>query len=312
MSKIYRRKSGLVVVSGPVVAKESAPQGTKVSIEIREMDQETRQWNTKVIDATSNAVDVDVQVGSYATAVGYQCGVDMIMASVVTTGPHVYCPEPDVEIVSGEVNKAVLKTELNDDGTPKLKRDGSPRKPHFDVSVIVPNEHGKKVIHTIKIYNYKEVKNGQKTEIEKAQAKFQDFEDRDSTPMDITVVTQPGLESSWESEYNGRVYPNFGSSHLGKMSWDVSPRTEGAVREATPLAQTAPVQTPNPMPAPVVAPTPAPAPTQQYAAPQFAQEPAQPQYQQPQYQQPQMQVQPQKVFGSQSIQLEDDDPVNFS
>ena len=287
MAKMYKKKTGLCIVSGKVTAKEAVQQGTKVSIEVEEFDSETKKWNKKTVDAISNAVDEDVAVGCVATAVGYQCGISAIMASTITTGAHVFDPEPDVEIITGVVNKASFKPEVQEDGTPKLKRDGSPRKPHFDVSIIVPDNDGHKVIHIIKVYNYKDVK-GDKAEIEKAEAKFKDFQDRKSTPMAITVVTQPGQESNWESEYNGKVYQNFASSHLGKMSWDIIPLEETPVRENNQQVQTTSTQTVQPQ-APVqqTQPVAQSAPTQT-AAPQ-----------------------PEKVYGTASptVKLEDDDPI---
>lgn len=284
MAKMYKKKTGLCIVSGRVTAKEAVQQGTKVSIEVEEFDSETKKWNKKTVDAISNTVDEDIAVGCIATAVGYQCGISAIMASTITTGSHVFSPEPDVEIVTGMVNKAAFKPEVQEDGTPKLKRDGSPRKPHFDVSIIVPDNDGHKVIHIIKTYNFKDSK-GEKTEIEKAEAKFKDFQDRKSTPMAITVVTQPGMESNWESEYNGKVYQNFASSHLGKMSWDIMPLEATPVRENNQV-ETTPAQTAQPEQTP----------TQTQSAAQPTQTAA---------------PQPEKVYGTASptVKLEDDDPI---
>lgn len=284
MAKMYKKKTGLCIVSGRVTAKEAVQQGTKVSIEVEEFDSETKKWNKKTVDAISNTVDEDIAVGCIATAVGYQCGISAIMASTITTGAHVFDPEPDVEIITGVVNKASFKPEVQEDGTPKLKRDGSPRKPHFDVSIIVPDNDGHKVIHIIKTYNFKDSK-GEKTEIEKAEAKFKDFQDRKSTPMAITVVTQPGMESNWESEYNGKVYQNFASSHLGKMSWDIMPLEATPVRENNQV-ETTPAQTAQPEQTP----------TQTQSAAQPTQTAA---------------PQPEKVYGTASptVKLEDDDPI---
>lgn len=218
MGKMYKRKTGLIILSGPVSKITPSAHGTEVSITIDTF--EDKAWVTKDVIAVTPTLSPDLAVGCIATAYGYQCGKDRIMAESVTTGPSAKFVD-DIEIISGPLNKAVYRNELNDDGTPKLKMDGTPRKPHFDVSVIVNDEQNHKVVHIVKIYNFKEAKNG-KTEIEKAQAKFQNFVDRDTTPMEITIVTSPGQENSWESEWNGKIYQNYSNSHLGKFSWDVN------------------------------------------------------------------------------------------
>ena len=218
MGKMYKRKSGLIILSGPVSKIETTERGKEVSITIETFDD--KSWVSKDIVATTASLSPDIAVGCIATACGYQCGMDRIMAESITTGPATKYIE-DIEIISGPLNKAVYRSELNDDGTPKLKKDGSPRKPHFDVSVIVNDEQNHKVVHIVKVYNFKEAKNG-KTEIEKAQAKFKNFVDKNTTPMFVTIVTSPGQESSWESEWNDKVYQNFSNSHLGKYSWDLN------------------------------------------------------------------------------------------
>lgn len=245
MSKVYRRKTGLIIASGKVVNIRSNAAGKEVEIAIRERNRQTKEVTEKVITAISNSVDDDVAVGKVVTAIGYQSGLDIISASSVTAGANVRYVE-DIEVVSGPVAKAEFKSETNPDGTPKLKRDGQPRKPHFDVTIKVPDEEGHNVSHRIKIYNFaREREAGEKTEIEKAQAAFSRWVDKDETPVIATIVTMPGTTSSWESEYNGKIYQNFASDHLGKASWDLNWMDEARQpqRNTDPASQiNAPVQ----------------------------------------------------------------------
>lgn len=220
MSKIYRRKTGLIVLSGEVVSLNNNGTEYEVGISVSEYNNQTG-WTEKVVTAKTTAIGDSVSVGSVATAIGYQAGMNTILAQTVTSDPSLRYVE-DVEVVSGPVHKAEFKSETNDDGTPKLKRDGTPRKPHFDVTIKVMDEENHSVNHRIKIYNYKEINQGDKTEIEKAQRAFYNFVDKDETPVIATIVTKPGNPSSWESEYNGKVYQNFASDHMGKMSWDLN------------------------------------------------------------------------------------------
>lgn len=272
MKNYTRRNSGLNVVSGQVKAIEPAQNGAqKVTIEIEEYDNSTKELKKSCVTATSNKVSDGLAVGSIATAVGYQWGKGAIMASYISVGPHVEAMD-DVEIVSGVVNKAVYKNELNEDGSPKLKRDGTPRKPHFDISVIVPDEEGHRVSHVMKVYNFnKAPENGQPSQIERMQKRFEriGFKDKDSTPIECTIVTSPGTIHSWESTFRDRVYQNYACDHMGVISLDLNPLYEIARQQEAPQAQPqAPVQTPVQQ-----------MPTQQ--AP-VQQTPMQPQYQVPQ------------------------------
>lgn len=222
MARIYKRKTGLNVISGVVKAIEPAQNGAKrVVITVSERNPQTKKWEDHDVNVTSNTVDDGVVVGAVATAAGYLWGASNIMANFVAVGPHIASVD-DVEIISGLVQKAVYKDEKNDDGSPKLTRNGAPRKPHFDISVIVPDEEGHRVSHIVKIYNFSKIDDGQLSNIEKMQKRFADFKDKDSTPIECTIVTSPGQIRTWESEFKGKVYQNYCCDHMGQFSLDLN------------------------------------------------------------------------------------------
>ncbi len=255
MAKVYRKKNGIMVISGPVVRTAPAPGGaTDVVIRTEEYDPNAKKWNSSEWTVRSAEVDPTLAIGSIATSYGYQSAPNGMAAQKITVGPATQIVDETTEIVSGPIHKAEYKPEVNDDGTPKLKRDGTPRKPHFDVVIVVPDEMGHKVHHTIRIYNFKNAEGS--TEIEKAQAKFKDFKSSTETPTEITVVTSPAPINTWESEWNGRMYTNYGCDHLGKRSWDVN--VVGAPARTQTAEQSAPTPAPAPAPASVT-PPPAPA-----------------------------------------------------
>lgn len=234
MGKVYRKQTGLNVVSGLVKAIEPAQNGAKkVTITVSERNTQTKEWTEKDIHVTSNAVDDAVALGVIATAAGYQWGADNIMATYIAAGPHVENVD-DVEILSGLVNKAIYKSEKNEDGTPKLTRNGAPRKPHFDISIIVPDDAGHRVVHFVKVYNFNKVENGKPTNIERMQKRFADFKDRDTTPTECTIVTSPGAARTWESEFNGKIYQNYCCDHMGMFSLDLNPLYERETPQPTP------------------------------------------------------------------------------
>ena len=249
MAKVYKKKSGLNVVSGLVKSIDLAQNGAKrVVITVSEKNPQTKKWEDKDIAATSNVVDDGVVVGAVVTAAGYLWGASNIMASYISAGPHVETID-EVEIVSGLVQKAVYKSEINEDGTPKLTRNGTPRKPHFDISVMVPDEEGHRVIHITKVYNFSKSEEGQLSNIEKMQKRFADFKDKDSTPIECTIVTVPGNLRSWDSEYNGKIYHNFCCDHMGLQSLDLNYLFEKDTpvrNEPTHVAEPAPMPSLNP------------------------------------------------------------------
>lgn len=241
MAKVFKKKSGLNVVSGLVKSIDLAQNGAKrVVITVSEKNPQTKKWEDKDVAATSTVVDDGVVVGAVATAAGYLWGASNIMASYIAAGPHVENID-EVEIISGPVQKAAYKSELNEDGTPKLTRSGTPRKPHFDISVMVPDEEGHRVIHIVKVYNFSKSEEGQLSNIEKMQKRFADFKDKDTTPIECTIVTGPGNSRSWDSEFNGKVYHNFCCDHMGLQSLDLNYLFE---KEAPVRNEPTPVQTP--------------------------------------------------------------------
>ena len=292
MAKIYRKKTGMVVLSGPV--KSIAPDRMSMVLGTQSYNTKETKWvDEEFTVQVSQPLDEMIQVGEPATAAGYQNGQASIMAQAVSAKQAVFNTE-EMSVVSGFLKKAQYKDELEADGTPKLKRDGSPRKPHFDLIVIVP-EGDRRVMHTIKTYNFTRAGEEDKmSNIDRMKNRFKDFVNEEDTPTYVTIVTQVGQERSWESDYNNKVYENYACDHMGINSLDVeycydreqvrtnASQTQAHQEAAQPTP--APVQTQQPTPVPVApvaqtAPQQAPqaAPTQQAPAPQVAQ--AQPQRQ---------------------------------
>jgi len=264
MSKIYRnKKTSIAVISGKV--KSVAPDRKSFILEGQEWDQANKKFVNKDIDVQGSfAFDDDIQVGGIATAVGYFNGPASIMAQSATVKSSNFEVQ-DLAVVSGMVVKCGYKNEINEDGTPRLKRDGSPRKPHYDVSVVVLDETDRRVYHNVKVYNFGQVEEGEKSNIDKIQGRLADFIDANETPTMITIVTTPGQERSWESQYNGQTYQNYACDHMGFKSVDINYLYDRqAVRGNAPQQQ-APAPQPQSQQAPVAQAQPAPQQAQSYA-----------------------------------------------
>ena len=287
MAKIYRKKTGMVVLSGPV--KSIEPDRMSMVLNTQSYNTKDTKWvDEEFTVQVSQPLDEMIQVGEPATAAGYQNGQSSIMAQTASAKQAVFNTE-EMSVVSGFLKKAQYKDELEADGTPKVKRDGSPRKPHFDLIVIVP-EGDRRVMHTIKTYNFtKAGEENKMSNIDRMKNRFKDFVSEEETPTYVTIVTQVGQERSWESDYNNKVYENYACDHMGVNSLDVdlcynkeqvrttAPQTQAHQEVAQAAPAPAPVQAPQPTSVPVAQPTPQVAPTQQTTAPQVAQ--AQPQRQ---------------------------------
>jgi hypothetical protein len=134
-----------------------------------------------------------------------------------------------------------MNEEKNADGTARLRQDGSPRKPHYDVTVSVKGEEHY-VDHVIRVYDSP---NAQKSNIETMKRMFGHF-NKESNRISVTFVTTPGQERSYVTMRNGNEYTNFVIDHMGYKSMDVEyldQREKTASKEAAPEAAKAPAQT---------------------------------------------------------------------
>lgn len=205
------------------------------------------------------------RVGYQATAVGYGKGVDgnTMQAQAVLVGNDVYECEA-LAIVKGTVKKIFMNEEKNQDGTPKLNRDGKPRKPHFDITVAVKDEANNRwVDHVIKIYDGR-VEPGKRGQIEQMKYRFKDF-DPEHNRMAVTFVTQPAevLERKFVKN-NGEQGISYAAYHMGcvKMDYEYLGEKQQTRSNGQSVAQEAP--TPAQTQAqPSYVPQPAPAPAQE-------------------------------------------------
>ena len=218
MSKLYtNKKAGTSVLTGKI---------TKISDDRKMAEVTYNEYNyqeKKSVAKTKNVLcptplDDSYKVGKTMTAVGYVTGPVNFQPVSVSNEENVFEMQ-DIAFLSGHIVKAALNEEKDKDGNPKLKADGSPKKPHFDVQLEVARQDGQIVHHFVKVYDspkYQEA--GQPTNIEKYQKRFADFVNAQDTPMYVTIATTPGQEYSFTKD-DGTVY--LGCSHLGINSLDI-------------------------------------------------------------------------------------------
>lgn len=214
MSKIYHStKTGLVVASGTL--KSIAADGMSVVIASGRNVKKGDEYKFEQSDITAR-VNLPVEgytIGAPITAAGYQAGPDTINADMCACGESAYVPLSDkVAVLSGEVLFTGYRDEIDrETGSPRLTKAGSPRKPHYDISVSVGSGQ-ERVLHTVRLYGEDDIKS--------AQNRFKNF-DRKENPMYATIVTQPGDQYTTTNERNGRTYTNTNMSHMGASSMDL-------------------------------------------------------------------------------------------
>ena len=215
--KTYKNQaSGVIVSSGKI--KSVSEDRMVLTLVSSEFDRGTSANVEKEYEVSCGIPFGDeYKPGFTVTAVGYQRGKGVIMAESVLAGNDVYETQ-DLAVVSGLVKFARLNEEKNADGTPKTKQDGSPKKPHFDITVTV-HDGEKYVDHVVKVYEGA-VEQGKKSQMDIVKSLFKNF-DRESNRIRVSIVTQPGQSYSRTVNKDGKEYVNWGCSHMGYRSLDV-------------------------------------------------------------------------------------------
>ena len=97
----------------------------------------------------------DLQAGDLATATGFKAGAGKINIDTISS-QNSYIEAEGLGVLSGKVLFANVQTEIDrETGQPHLTQAGSPKKPHFDITVATGSGQDR-VTHTVKIYNTKE------------------------------------------------------------------------------------------------------------------------------------------------------------
>ena len=249
MAGIYASKNAKVsVISGKVTAVGADKKS--FSVESQEYLFEKKERQNKTFDfKLANDLMVladDVEVGKFVTIMGYE-KVSMGMmeeeeesqwvAGYVSVGNESF-DFKQLSVVNGDVVFARYNDEIGEDGKPNMKPErmgpdgqmipAKARVPHFDVGVSVIDKEGNRVLHIIKAYpdpikdKDGKVVEGKKNfdKIETYKKRFGNF-DKETNPMRVTIVTQPGTYSSSTREYNGNTYENHYCNHMGIRFLDI-------------------------------------------------------------------------------------------
>lgn len=253
MSKIYSNsKTGILTVSGLI--KSIATDRLSAVLSSATYDKAAKKWqNVDYTVKTAIPFGEDTVANKFASAIGYQCGPNTLQANAFQCEKG-YHEEQDLGFLTGEVVKAALNEEKNPDGSTKTNAKGAPRKRHFDIFVKTIAESGEEQLHIVKVYdgNPEYTPAGEKTPLEKAQARFKEFNDEGKSAT-VAVVTTPADSYSYERENNGETQVVTNYSHMGFKSLDVKfgeVRENFKAKEASAPTQAAPTQE-APAPAPV-------------------------------------------------------------
>lgn len=284
--KMYTNtKTKMSVVSGPVLT--ISDDRKSITVKTQEFNNDSRKYEDKEIAfETPQPIAENVAVGKSVTVVGYE-QIDMMAGTSKWVSGYVSAGNESFEfktlaVVNGDVVYARYNEEKNEDGSPKMTKErmgadgktvpSKPKTPHFDIGVSTMESDGegnqKRVLHTVKMYpdpvkdKDGHLVDGQKNfdKIESMKKRFANF-DKESNPMRVTIATQPGQISTSTKEYNGKVYDNTYSNHMGIYSIDIeytkAREQNKEASNATPLAaeqEQAPVEATAPTPEPTQAP----------------------------------------------------------
>ena len=183
--------------------KDGNPMKNKDGFEIKQT-----QWVDKEVAVTSKLDFVEgdeYKKDRVVTVIGdYNKRKGTLEADeVISKAPAKYSYEftndagvtEDVVILAGLVQFARENPELDKDGKPNVKKDGTPRKPHFDVGIRVKDADGKVVTHVVKYYDSViKGKDGQDRQIKNMTAckeRFANYDREKNTPF-VTIKTDRG------------------------------------------------------------------------------------------------------------------------
>lgn len=259
--KMYtNQKTKMSVVSGNVLA--ISDDRKSLTVKTQEFDRDSKvNVDKEMTFETSLPVAENVVVGKSVTIAGYE-QIDMMAGTSKWVAGYVSAGNESFEfktlaVVNGDVVYARYNEEKNEDGSPKMTKErmgadgktipSKAKSPHFDIGVSTIDAEGKRVLHTIKVYpdpvkgKNGEIVEGQKNfdKIETLKKRFENF-DKDTNPMRVTIATQPGQISTSTKEYDGKVYENTYSNHMGCMSLDIEYiKTREKNKSTTPAKESA-------------------------------------------------------------------------
>jgi len=211
--KYQSKNTGLNVISGKV---KEVKDGLLV-VEVTYFDKDGE--HKEDVNVKSNFSETEgIKVGYNITAVGFRGGANTVNANKVMNGND-YFELEGAAIVTGFISDARLYEEKEEDGSPRLNKEGKPKKPHFDVTISV-KQGDEYVSHRIKVYN----SDNQPDAIEKVQKRLSGLNETKTkdgkeveTKIYATILTRPGDE--YTSTRNGRTYRNV--SHMGINKMDL-------------------------------------------------------------------------------------------
>lgn len=254
MSRMYKSDNGLVTMTGLVDSISEDKMSAKVTYDKWDI---TENKNVKTTDTVYTTSPIEEKVGDLVAVQGWvesSRGVSKIIAEIFSK-ENVYCEVQDGNKKTGEPNMKALiagrvlfaneRTEMNEDGTPKLNKAGQPRKPHFDITIATGRGEDR-VTHVVKFYDFaaRVGKDGKEIpaqhNIERYKKAFAKF-DRETNPIYVWCMTTPG--SAYQTT-NGQ-YTNNNMSHMGATKMDLTylnaleqtkvTEQEGEKEEETPI-----------------------------------------------------------------------------
>lgn len=221
MSRVYtNQKTGLTVVSGKV--KDISEDKKTITVAVQEFvrgeNGEHGSYQNKDAVLVAQTPVEDIIVGDFVTGNGFKAGGGKINVDRVAHENN-YVEAEGFGIISGEVLFANKNEEIDrETNQPRLTQAGTPRKPHFDITVAAGTGESR-VNHVVRIYNTQDQDN-----IGRYEKLFANF-DRKENPVYVSIVTKAENANTYmreSTDKQGRVWQNSYMSHMGTNFMDVN------------------------------------------------------------------------------------------
>ena len=225
------RETGACVLTGVVTGKTDNSFTLKVGC----YDKEKGAYDSEYTIMGKAPENKDVSGKGEVTVVAYKAGKEKFTLDKVVSRNDSYAISEKCMVINGDVVRARLNEEKDKDGKVKQTKDGKPKKPHYDISIV--DSEG--VTHRVKVYNTEKNPDA----IEKAAKTFdklgsvKEIQGKNlRTKIAATLLTNPSGVNEYQYEDKDGVARTY-RDYLGYFKADTKFYSEEVEKEQEQAAE---------------------------------------------------------------------------